>query len=81
VTQKIRQMRGPGMNKGQKRPRLAKFPNPDVEAKSKKVSQASAPEETTERVPSSYLSDTLVPSTRTRQAPRSGGKVTSTKTA
>lgn len=77
---KVRQMRGPGMNKGLKKPRLAKFVNPDNDYR--KSSAPRAPKERTDsKLPTFYLSDTLVPSGHKRQAPRSGGKVTSTKTS
>lgn len=70
---KIRQMRGPGMNKGLKKPRHGKFyePGADEEKKSRK------PEASDDALPSSYLSDTLVPGGRKRRA-RKGKVISST---
>lgn len=68
---KIRQMRGPGMNKGLKKPRHGKFPKPETEEKKARdlAEVADNP---------SYLSGTLVPSSGKRRAPK--GKVLSSKT-
>jgi hypothetical protein len=52
----VRQVRGPGMNKGLKKPRYGKFAKPDAE---KSQSSSSKPLTPTEKP--SYLSKTLVP--------------------
>jgi hypothetical protein len=70
----VRQMRGPGMNKGLKKPRHGKFANPDAE----KSRPSSTKKQLTPAEKPSYLSQTLVP-TGGSQAPE-GGKVLSSKT-
>lgn len=52
----VRQTRGPGMNKGLKKPRYGKFPNPDTMPGSTTTKAAKAADPTT-----SYLSGTLNP--------------------
>lgn len=73
AVKKVRQMRGPGMNKGLKKPRHAKFYTPSKE--DEKKTRASAKD----TLPSSYLSDTVVPNSGKRLVAK-GGKVISSTT-
>lgn len=68
----VRQMRGPGMNKGLKKPRHGKFytgEEPESSSPGKKSEGGST---------NSYLSDTLSPGGR-KNRPATGGKVISSK--
>lgn len=67
-------MRGPGMNKGLRKPRHGKFYEPTAEEEKKSTRSEAA----SDALPSSYLSDTLVPGGRKRRAPK--GKVLSSTT-
>jgi hypothetical protein len=73
----VRQMRGPGMNKGLKKPRHGQFPNPDAE-QSRSSSAGPKGKQLTPTEKPSYLSATLVPTGRSRA--QGSGKVLSTKT-
>jgi len=68
----VRQMRGPGMNKGLKKPRHGTFFSGDGEE------QTSSNKKSSKGSTSSYLSDTLTSGTR-KKRPANGGKVISSK--
>lgn len=73
----VRQMRGPGMNKGLKKPRYGKFSKAETGAGSATPSRTSSAKELTPSEKPSYLSQTLVP---TGGNPTREGKVLSSKT-
>lgn len=65
----VRQMRGPGMNKGLKKPRYGQFPKGDA-SESRPTSTARSTKKLTPTEKPSYLSKTLVPTGRNRTPSR-----------
>lgn len=59
MTNKVRQMRGPGMNKGLKKPRHAKFPNTNAKSPSTGARSSGSRSDYKKGATGSYISTEL----------------------